>query len=121
MDTVPLRGTTTESYTSTKATVGILLGTPDTMVGGGGPKNDRVTQWSRSLVVALELHAAHVPCVPDLDHMPAGQDKHSVLFEFANVPALQLGQRVMVSGVEDVPELHLEQSCALDARGAKNS
>jgi hypothetical protein len=53
--------------------------------------------------------------------MPAGQDKHSVLFEFANVPALQLGQRVMVSGVENVPELHLEQSSALDARGTKNS
>ena len=43
-DTVPLRLTIDESNTSTKATAGILLDTPDTTVGGGGSKNAKVTQ-----------------------------------------------------------------------------
>ena len=54
--------------------------------------------------------------------MPAGQDRHCVLFELAKVPAAQLGQRDIVSTeIEEVPGLHLEHSCALDARGTRRS
>ena len=54
--------------------------------------------------------------------MPVGQGKHTVWSVFANVPAVQLGQKDMVSEVDVVPALHLEQSCCeRDARGMRNS
>jgi len=54
--------------------------------------------------------------------MPAGQGTHCVLFEWAKVPAAQLGQRDIVSTeIENVPGLHLEQSCELDSRGRRRS
>jgi hypothetical protein len=115
--TVPLRCTTADSNTSINATAGILLKTPDTTVGRGWCRNAKVTQWSCSLVVAFELHARQVVCAPALDHMPAGHFSHFVLLELAKVPAVQLGQKNMVSTeTEDVPAAHLEQSCTLDAR-----
>jgi hypothetical protein len=61
-------------------------------------------------VVALELQSRHEPCTPAEDHKPSGHGKHAVLFEFANVPAVQLEQNITVSEVENVPDLHLEQS-----------
>ena len=115
METRPLRETIDESKTSTNATAGNILEAPDTIVIGGGCKNCRVTQWSCSLVVvAFELQARQAPCVPFLDHVPTEHCKHSVLFAFANVPPVQLGQNDTVSEVENVPGMHLEQSCALE-------
>jgi hypothetical protein len=122
MDTTPLRRTIAESKTSTNATGGILLRTPDTTVRGGRSKNAKVTQWSCSRVVAFELQSRHFVCVPALDHMLIGQRSHCVLLTLAKVPALQLGQKNIMSNVIDaVPAVHLEQSCALDARGIRIS
>jgi hypothetical protein len=74
------------------------------------------------VVMDPHTHTWHAACVPALDHVPVGQGKHSVLCVFANVPAVQLGQKDMVSEVDDVPALHLEQSCCeRDARGMRNS
>jgi hypothetical protein len=103
-----------ESKTSTKATAGILLRIPDTTVDGGGFKNNKVTQWSPSLVDAAPvLQAWHAACEPALDHMPEGHGTQFVLLTLANVPAVQLGQKDTVSEVEAEPRLHLEQSCVL--------
>jgi hypothetical protein len=54
--------------------------------------------------------------------MPLGQRSHCVLLTLAKVPAVQMGQKDIMSNVtDDVPEMHLEQSCALDARETKIS
>jgi hypothetical protein len=71
----------------------------ETTVGGGGVKNVRVTQWSRSLVVKLVLQVRQDPD-PESDHVVLGQTMHSVLFALENVPAVQFMQRFVVSGSE---------------------
>jgi hypothetical protein len=53
--------------------------------------------------------------------MPTGHCKHSVLFKFANVPPLQLEQNDMVSEVENVPGMHLEQRFALEGTESRKS
>jgi hypothetical protein len=44
-----------------------------------------------------------------------------VLFAFANDPPVQFGQNDTVSEVENVPGMHLEQSCALEEIESRKS